>query len=568
MHQKNASKSPTNELILSDELSIRYTISAFFLKENSVQRPTNQISMCLYSPNLKRHIGHKIQTKYAFTKKQAKKLKPGVPPNPTPPTLLTIEKSMIKLLEKNAGLSLKLEKSFKNNSKSYTLNETSLAVFWLHHLTDICDKYWESEKERANAQQLALHLLLQMGNFDLLHFINTDGNMLNAKPETELKSVCKELQEEIFKLVNSGILQQKRKRTSTPLSPTSGISDKGEQDLSTEETVTNRMKDYSKVLWWTIDYFLILKKVPQHKQIHDLYYAQFRHKPSRSRSISNNLVDKTLTQAEYRTLFETLTTSEAIVSNLNIAIILMLFVGLSAEEICGLNADDFITIKHYRPEHYLQITKEYQHKKGTYYLSNTLENRNQYRNVPLPSCITGLLSKRLIFREVTALLCDSNQHRLRPDILAKEMKKQFPPSQHYITLTSESPVRRLPLDFKPTYYKKSLESLWRLHGMQDSEIRYLRGRPQIETAGKHYIDFINPHKQYAMCLQMNHAMDSLLNADQPSNAPAFGALSGINNKSRSGLSNHTTHAQLHILKPSIITLSSSNGISIQTRGSK
>ncbi len=136
------------------------------------------------------------------------------------------------------------------------------------------------------------------------------------------------------------------------------------------------------------------------------------------------------------------------------------------------------------------------------------------------------------------------------------------------------------LAFQSKDYQKSLSHLWCLFGLQDGEIRYLLGRPQVETAAKHYIDFHNPHKQYSMGLQMSCAMSNVV-AEQTIEQEQDGVLffqkesengsKKVQHKKQTqtkAVFDHTLHTRLRILQPTKIALSSNHGMCIEKIGEK
>ena len=91
-----------------------------------------------------------------------------------------------------------------------------------------------------------------------------------------------------------------------------------------------------------------------------------------------------------------------------------------------------------------------------------------------------------------------------------------------------------------------------LCGLQQNEIRYLDGLAQIDTAGQHYIDFNNAHKQYHMCVQVSYG---LMAVAAPGILPPKMPNGPLERKHHiDGVFNYVPHTRLHIRRPCTVTI--------------
>lgn len=109
---------------------------------------------------------------------------------------------------------------------------------------------------------------------------------------------------------------------------------------------------------------------------------------------------------DYRLLWEALTKEPG--NSLALAQLLMLFLGLTAEEVCALDSEDLLPIPNYRA-YQLRITKrcvpiKKNDNDKNYIVSGELPSSESYRNVPVPFLLVKLITLILITR-INNIIC-------------------------------------------------------------------------------------------------------------------------------------------------------------------
>lgn len=566
MDAAQGKKQAARKIILSDELMIKYTICPVIIRDRKTPVPSNEITMYLYSTKLCRKIGDLIRSRYPYTQKQSaqyqKLLKSGAAfmQEVRAPSEKYILHAVFCLLKRNAGLALTHTKDTIKRQVSISLNENMLATYWLSRFAVISNKYWATADEQKDAQEQLVNMLICFGGLDLAEFLD----------ENKVKACCDNLQSQFDRLVGNGSLEPAYRaivRESAGLSPRKTSVDSAPR----ADAVTNTIKQYSNVLWCVIAEYLFEHNANNQSQVQAIYNARFRNKPSISRGIGSNLVPKVLSREVYGEIFRDLTQKDK-VNSVDIAVLMILFMGLSAEEVCAIRCSDVLNIQNYSPCRSVQITKAYRLKektKHTYYLSYDLQNREQYRNVPVPSAILRLIFKSKIGESDAPLLCDEHKKPLQPHVVSAALKGLFKTESQSITVTTRAKPKTIKLNFDAKNCGHSIERLWDVFGLQDNEIRYLRGRKQIDTAGKYYIDFNNPHKQYSMCVQMSYAVSNVCAKMVMSAEDTAERILHIGESAEiEGFFDQQRHTRLNILQPMNITLESNHGISVEKRGGK
>ena len=110
---------------------------------------------------------------------------------------------------------------------------------------------------------------------------------------------------------------------------------------------------------------------------------------------------------DYRLLWEALTKEPG--NSLALAQLLMLFLGLTAEEVCALDSEDLLPIPNYRA-YQLRITKrcipiKKNDNDKNYIVSGELPSSESYRNVPVPFLLVKLITLILITR-INNIICE------------------------------------------------------------------------------------------------------------------------------------------------------------------
>ncbi len=595
-------RQPPKEIPFADTFKIRYTTCLTTVKDHGVERAVNEITMYFYNEELTRSIGEKIRIRYPLVKherqksRRKKKQDPEYLPDMRVPPVQEMERAVIKLIEANHEMALTHTKKHTkdymskkncgaaNTLQVVTLNKSNFAVFWLCNFDVISDKYWRDAQERKKNQKMMAHLMLCLGERDLSSLLLEDEK-LEACFSDIRKTIDQMLGSGTSDRLNIRILQESIKSEQKEFR-------KNSVKEYRKNIVTRRMREYALVLWRVMQQYLTSDLTPcklsksEIAHIRNSYYLEFKLQHSVARGIRANLAAKSLSRKEYGALYSALVKDD-VASDVNKALLMMLFMGLSAAEVCALKREDIKPLEGYKTYLRALVTKEYKvvdlkSKKKRYYLSDDFQEEARYRSVPVPLVITKLLQLKKMKKGQgeNSLFSDKAGKPLLPEDVEKAVKKLFPSNGESIFVVSGRSPKTMQLAFQSKDYQKSLSHLWCLFGLQDGEIRYLLGHPQVETAAKHYIDFNNPHKQYSMGLQMSYAMSNVIAAqivEQEQGGVLFfqkepedGGKAAQHKKQAQtkAVFDHTLHTRLHILQSAKIALSSNHGMSIEKIGEK
>lgn len=455
-----------NEIILCSSLSLRYTVSVCrstskYTKTNGYY---NSAKFYLYSPVIKAHVGKHWRCEYAPPKKA---LRENSAPNVKPAGKALIAKALKNLLIINCGISPVLKKKLKRGVKEVTMNQNELFVFWLTRYHDIAH-YDTSVRTDDDRQAIFALLCPYIGSFDLSRLCTNNVD--------NLKEACLELASGIKKSM--------------------GIS----ADKSTSGTLLK-----TKIIRYAVTLYLEEKNINYRDAIQFLLKFSTPKQGVYSK-VSENMRPRILSLNAYHNCYEKLSSN---LSDENLALMLMLFVGLSPEEVCGLNYEDLQPITGYRGFYHLMIIHEYV-KKNNEYIHTNLEDENKYRYIPVPSLIfkalKTVLSNNLTCEPKSPLL-SLNGERLKPDYMKKSIEALLKPAQNVITVEQDNKLKNVDISFKPSSYRESCRAYWHNHcGLHDGEIRYLSGLTALDTVSIYYIDFNNASMQYRMLIQMDYGI--------------------------------------------------------------
>ena len=538
-------RQPAHVLPLCGGLSVRYTFSAISVTNRKRGNSANQIKLYLYSSSLRKKVGKEIRLRYTTPIKKVRSAG-GAKPYHAPSAEKILE-GVQKLIEKNTSL--------RGNDLAKTSAEAEalcsrLAVFWLLMRAAFQAKYTEKSDEAARVEKMMTQVLLFCGNLDLTMLLTEQGlHRVCGQTAAALRSV---VGQKAYELLRESL------RDAAPFAPVTGLGD--------EFSVTQRTHEYAVLLKNVFREFLRQQQIPdaQQDQILNRFMRSFSVRASVGGNMGRGLRPKSLSVDNYRTLWKTL--AQEPVQPLALAQLLMLFLGLTVGEVCALNAEDLLPIVHYHA-YQLRIARRCIDTPDGVILSSEMGRPESYRNLPVPFLLMRLLPRSAESPE-QPLLCDpSTGRRIDPKVLQTEFRALFrkfgkatiPYSQ------DDGKLAEIQISVRPENYRQSCHHFWQfLCGLQQNEIRYLGGLAQIDTAGRHYIDFNNAHKQYRMCVQLSYGLMAIA---APGELPVEMPGGVLEKKCRvDGVFGHVLHTRLYIRRPCTVSVKAAHGFTMKTEG--
>lgn len=183
---------------------------------------------------------------------------------------------------------------------------------------------------------------------------------------------------------------------------------------------------------------------------------------------------------DYRLLWEALTKEPG--NSLALAQLLMLFLGLTAEEVCALDSEDLLPIPNYRA-YQLRITKrcvpiKKNDNDKNYIVSGELPSSESYRNVPFPFLLVKLILQSAQAPQKPLFCDDKTGQRIKVNELQAEFRKLFRDfKKSFLEYhRDDGQAVRIQVSFRLENYRQSCRHFWQfLCGLQQNEIRYLGG---------------------------------------------------------------------------------------------
>lgn len=549
-----ATRKPATDLKLCNDLTVKYTVTV--TKESSARYKqtegyVNHIRFYLYSSKAKKQVGKDITASLMFTKKQFEAAK-GKRPEPRELSPRQIQKHLVHLIQTNKGMPERVQ-NCKGREAVLDLNQ--LFVYWMTRSNYLQSRFWPSDEKWKDACQRFAILCQTIGSFDLCILL---GNM----------------REEQYKAAQN--LSQLTRQA---------LDKKADEKSAT-------MWQYGRVVSAVITTYL-----DEHDRSATALVDMYRHdllpKQGVRAMIARAMRTRVFPRALYRQLYAAVAEKEK-PSSEDIGLILMIFIGLTAEEACGLNCEDCQVIPNFQgrtisklPYMHLFITKRYErvpHTKRKYELTDMMDSACGYRVIPLPSAVTRYIKPMLeqIDEAPTAeieqnaeavqteikqskarpLLCDKNGDRLRPDALEKRLKELFKTEPQSVTIQSENGTEKtVDLALTADMYQQSCRHFWQYYcGLMQGEIRYLAGLTPQDTAAKHYIDFNNEREQFRMAKQLEYGLAMLANTEQTEMRETQGLPHGKKGGRYGGGIDSRVHMRIVVRRSRRLLLQSNRGL--------
>lgn len=518
-------------LPISPSLELRYSISAVAdSKGRYAGGYYNSARFYLYSSALKKKVGREWLHSFKFTKKEIAKAK-GAKPVVSDLSDSEIQIAFATLMDLNCDMPSDYKKAKKGPARVH-LNDNELVVFWLTHFSKIYALVSSTASPSdLNKRMAKVFLNEKVASFDL----------------SSLKTV---LQDDLEQACTSLVNQVKKTITGRSDTRTVGVN-------KTVQLIRYAVSCY--LTEQNIDSSLALK----------ILIRESRVKAGTESKVATAMRLKSMPIQRYRELWGRLT---KINNSENAALLCMVFLGLRAEEICGLQNDDYRPIPD-RPGFYqLRVTHQYSRGQKQKYGLEVLDEDCACRNIPLPFQIRKFVKEYLARNpRESGYLFQVKDKPLDPDRLKKKLNDLLATPPNTIDIIDEKgKSKSVNVAFHARNYRESCRYYWQYHcGLTEGEICYLSALSPPDTAAGHYIDFNNGSMQYRMLKQMEYGLALFANQDREyperrewSKAPDRAFYS-------SGRLNKRASMDLHISEssdPVEIEISSNRGIMIYMEG--
>ncbi len=517
-------------LPISPSLELRYSISAVAdSKDRYAGGYYNSARFYLYSSALKKKVGREWLRSFKFTKKEIAKAK-GTKPDVSDLSNSEIQIAFATLMDLNCDLPSDYKKTKKSTARVH-LNDNELVVFWLTHFS----KIYALVPSTASPSDLNKRMAKVFSNEKIASF---DLSSLKTVLRDDLEQACTSLVNQV-------------KKTITDRSDirTVGVN-------KTVQLIRYAVSCY--LTEQSIDPSLALK----------ILIRESRVKAGIESKVATAMRLKSMPIERYRELWSRLT---EINNAENAALLCMIFLGLRAEEICGLQHDDYCSIPDRLGFYQLRITHMYSKIQKHEYGLEVLDEDSACRNIPLPFQIRIILKECFAhnLRE-SGYLFQVKGKPLNPDKLKEKLYNLLDTPSNIIEIIDEKGrPKSVNVAFHARNYRESCRYYWQHHcGLTEGEICYLSSLSPPDTAARHYIDFNNGSMQYRMLKQMEYGLALFANPDREyperrewSKAPDKAFYS-------SGRLNKRASMDLHISEPVEIEISSNRGILVYMEGTR
>lgn len=517
---------PFYEILLCDSITLRYTISVSRSRNTykSANGFYNNVRFYFYSPALKKSIGYDWRTTYSPNLKAVKN--DGSIPEAKLPDDDLIRRAITELLNKNVGISLAQKKETKSGTRTICLDSDELFVFWLTRYQDFA-KLDNSIRTDEMRHKAFAKLCITIGRYRL---------------STLCTSISKELDSACDKLV-SGIKEALR-------------IDKNKSTGNTGEK--------TQIIRYALTLYLSEQGIDPGPILARLMKMSIP-KKSVTAKIADNMRAQSLPIERYNELYSALKNDTSDIAK---GLQLMLFLGLTKEEVCGLNLSDVQNIPDYYGAIHLSISRLYR-KEGKEYKLCYDEDVASYRFFPLPFPIYNLFARpsHANKENENPLLTDKNGKRIKPDILEKKLKELLQEESNIIAVNIDGKTKNVDLAFLSSSYRASARYYWHYYcGLTEGEIHYLGGLSAPDTLSGHYIDFNNSSEQYRMLKQLEHGI-ALLTRETEQSRNGFEQLS---RKTTEVTADRDTRVSMNLLvrEPITLSLSSWRGLQITKEADK
>ena len=454
------------EVYICESFRMRYTVSVSSSSTRYAEKAGYYYNcrFYFYSPELKKQIGKDWRKLYALTKKEL--MRSEQKPTAKAPKKALIQEALANLFRKNAGMSVSLKKKLRSSiDKEIQLNTDELAVFWLTRFNDIVDP--EADKSKRNEYHKAFaKLCTTIGNYRLDVLCTANTEILDAQ--------CEELAFSIKRALNA-------------------------------EKSTSNTAEKTKMIRLAISKYLSEHKVDP-KSVNEILMKMSIPRKTVLQKIADNMRPKSLSLDRYSEILHELTSKDTGITK---GLLLMLFLGLTKEEVCGLNKGDCRNLTCYHNTFQLCIAREYRKNEKKYEL--VYDELDEFcRCVPIPHPLCEMLPKTIEQGQEDEPLLTEKGKRIQPDKLDDALDALLSTKKDMVTVFIDGRQAELDIAFRASSYRASCRHFWHYYsGLTEGEICYLLARSAPDTLSKHYIDFSNETEQFRMNKQLEKSISLL-----------------------------------------------------------
>lgn len=214
-------------------------------------------------------------------------------------------------------------------------------------------------------------------------------------------------------------------------------------------------------------------------------------KPSYSGLVERNILPTMLTYGQCRTLLAQYFTSSGPknVSGVDLALLMMLSLPVTIEEICALTLDSFASLADYPDRVTVHITHEfYLPPGGKNYRIREIEDQHQRRMLPVSKlvrlCYLAIKDRRKSAHSPLVPSKDNSRRHMTPKALEQEMGKRIAALfSDYNFCVKMIPAKDILANTAERELKKA--------GCEEEELRFLQGRRPLIVSAVNYADYLN-----------------------------------------------------------------------------
>ena len=509
---------------LCPSLELRYSISVVAApKEKYACGYFNSARYYLYSTATKKKIGKHWQATYRFTKKAIKAAN-GSKPTVYEPKETDLQEALENLLNLNIDLPESCKQKRKKTTIQVKLNTDELFVFWITHFTSIYSLVSSSQTPvELNKRMAKVFMNHQIASFDLSSFAMTQQNLLESAGKSLVSHV---------------------KKTIT----------------GSTNTLTHGVYQTVQLIRYTVQCYLAGKNISS-MQVQKILLRESRVKAGPVSKAASAMRLKSIPISRYRELWSALTELDNVE---NVALLLMIFLGLTSEEVCGLQTEDYRMIPDRQGFYQLRITHKYSKEQAKKYSLEILDDEYACRNIPVPFQIRRIIDHFYgnAKNNSSPYLFQNRDSPLNPEVLNQKLNELLEtPTNNLSIKTNHNKYQDVNVAFQAKAYRESCRYYWQYHcGLTEGEICYLSALSPPDTAAGHYIDFNNGSVQYRMLKQIEYGIAIFASIDKHDQSHREWCTAPRKAFYSSGTLDKRASMDLHVIKPVELEISSNRGI--------
>lgn len=228
--------------------------------------------------------------------------------------------------------------------------------------------------------------------------------------------------------------------------------------------------------------------------------------------LKNNILQTMLTYGQCAQLTGGISDSAQAnqISGVDMAFLLRMTLGLSYEELCGLNLEDFRYLNDYRDRLTVNIARRYEkaESRRSYHLTG-IQDVHRRRKLPLPhlcrDCFKIMRKNRSSDNTRPLIQTKGSRRRMTPEELKREFAERLKPMESFLRIGSKV--------YKPDLHKflsNTAERELRKSGCEEEELRFIFGKPPKIVSAKYYADYMNEAELNKLGALMDHWLNQVI----------------------------------------------------------